>query len=255
MKRLALLIVGEIRTLALHEQVLFFAKLLNYLQSCFDKVDTYLILKMPNKACYAFSKRGQENLSHFFAIIRPRRFTLNTTLLNDQSVMIDTAFMQALENEDTDFQYDFFMRIRPDSFVQTKELKFDQYTENYIYTSYKFDQIANDQVFFANRQTMFAIWIPNRTRYFTITKKNIFQLFVDKRVFKQSFRSWIVRDYDHLDHWNRSFPFIWPYFSQPDYPWSETSERLVIENDNGDLFDFLKKRCECIMESKKNFNL
>lgn len=248
MRRLALLITGEIRTLAFCEQVVFFASFLNHLKTFFDTVDTYLILKMPRQPCYAFSKGGKENLKHFFAIMRPRRFTLNTTVLNDQSAMIDTAFLQALENENAEFQYDTFFRIRPDSFVQIKELNLDLYTKNYMYTSLKYDQIGNDQVFLANRETMIMFWIPNRDRYFSSSNKHeLFRLFVDAQIFRQAFRSWIVRDYGRLDHWNRIFPFP----SHSEYTWLPEIEKLKKDTDEGELFKMLKERCESTMETVK----
>ena len=150
---IALLISGEVRTFVLKEQYLFFKRLIVYLKQFYERIDVFIILKIPdinvgiginNKLIQ--SNVGLKNFKKIIKLLQPKYlycfydFILmrSFTKFNVQLKMIDMCIDKALQYQnENNINYDTFFRIRPDSCFLLNELDIINKQNCSIYTSIK----------------------------------------------------------------------------------------------------------------------
>jgi len=232
---IALLISGNIRTFVLKEQILFFQRLMDYLHLRFHHVHTYIVLKIPieNEFELIKSKSGLVHFQELMEILNPvflycfHDFIYENGFhgFNSQFKMVDMCMVKAMEKQQAEtFTYDIFFRVRPDSCFLISELEIEKKRENKIYTSIKFDSIANDQVFLFNSYVLEHWWIavvqdilsrPMRTDIFP--ENSLFEC--NTEMVHQYFRNWLVRDYDVMHDWNPKEHDLFITNIQDEYIW------------------------------------
>jgi len=280
---IALLISGSVRTFVLKEQILFFQRLMDYLHVRFHHVHTYIVLKIPTETDTEIikSKSGLEHFQELMEILNPiylycfHDFIYENGFhsFNSQFQMVDMCIEKAIEKQLVEtFTYDLFFRVRPDSCFLLSELEIENKRENKIYTSIKFDSIANDQVFLFNANVLEQWWIfvvqdilsrPMRTDIFP--ENSLFES--NTEIVHQCFRNWLVRDYDVLHEWNPKEPDLFMTDIQDEYVWEHLEKyqtllipitqeefmnelREIVEKYNGMIGTFLHFLNE--MDNKRN---
>ena len=177
---IALLISGEVRTFVLKEQYLFFKRLLIHLKQFYERVDVFIILKIPindtnvingtnvNGIHLVQSHVGIRNFKRILKLLQPKYlqcfydFILKKdfTNYNIQLKMIDMCIDSALKYQiDNNIRYDTFFRIRPDSCFLLNELDIINKQNCSIYTSIKSDALANDQIIIINKYVLYSWWV------------------------------------------------------------------------------------------------
>jgi hypothetical protein len=208
---IAVLISGEIRTFIFKEQILFFQRLMYYLNSHFKNVHVYLILKIPNHSPFIKSNQGIENFKEILKILNPiyKYFFYDFdyksiyTKHNSQLKMIDMCIDQAIKQN---IKYDLFFRVRPDSCFLMSELNIHDKNENKIYTSIKFDAIGSDQSFIFNQHVLNNWWIPYVKNIIIkplISPPEYVIYESHANMVQQSFQCWLIRDYTRFESWNK----------------------------------------------------
>ena len=212
-RHIALLISGEVRTFILKEQRIFFKKLIDYLKQYYEIVDSYIVLKIPTEDTHNVfikSAQGLKNFKKIIDILSPKYLycfydfqSNNYNKYNVQLKMIDMCLDKAIQSN---IKYYTFFRIRPDSCCLLQELQIDKKQHNLIYTSVKSDAPANDQIFFFNKYMLHTWWfIYVRPILLTNLKTSpeylIYKYY--KMYINAYFQSWIIRDYNSIDNWDR----------------------------------------------------
>ena len=151
--KLALLISGNIRTFVFNEQICFFKKLIDTLPK---NTDYYILLKIddPRGIKYFQSEQGIINLKKQIEQLKPvycciynKNKNYNYSWFYPQvfqiNFLLETAKKYSLLKN---FNYDYYIRFRPDYFFKNFINDFSELDKNFIYTNQKFDSIGCDQL-------------------------------------------------------------------------------------------------------------
>lgn len=192
--KIALLISGHCRTFVYEEQRIFFEKLIKYLQT-FGHCDTYVMLKTDQMMQ---TQQGINQLEKMIKTLNPvYSIAFKEWNQHDNNCYYSQMRMiRHLVDKATIYNYDYYIRIRPDCIIPNLE---QIQLNNTLCTSRKFDSRGNDQ-FFIMSQKIMKEWflklpiIPMNVspEYYIFTKNT-----------EQNIDSGLVRDYKRIDAWNR----------------------------------------------------
>jgi hypothetical protein len=224
--RIALLISGHCRTFVFEEQRYFFKKFIKDLEKI-GHCDVYLMLKTDE---LMKSNEGINNLKKMIDTIKPvysiafKRWSSN----DDNCYYSQMKMIRFLVDKTkvTNMDYDYYIRIRPDCIIPEpiKAIKTIQQIQSneYIYTSRKFDSKGNDQ-FFIIPQTQMKWFLDLPIIPMSVSPEYyIFNSIETNPIIK----SGLVRDYKKIESWN----FYHCHLNIRNY-WIKNEKFIPISND------------------------
>lgn len=220
--KVALLISGTPRTFVFDEQVKFFNDLKQKIINENNKLDIYLFLKIKDSVNYISSENGLKNLIKQLENLNPLYFKIIYSFgekyennqvpvwckrqYYNQMKPIDILLNVASNNK----KYDWFIRIRPDFYLDLNSYNFDMHTKNkyFIYTTPKDDCKASTDFFiFSNK--MRKIWWDkyisnNLSNKLVNAEYYIFNFINENRIIKQNMIYGLIRKYKKILTWNKN---------------------------------------------------
>jgi len=210
--QVALLISGEPRTCVFKEQITFFEKFINSLINQGHTVDTYIMLRIDeSKNGFIQSNEGLDNFSEFLRVCNPVFLdffsNFNESIYqprySNQIKAIDILIRKALEKK----SYDYIIRIRPDCLLDG-EFDLISLDPKIIYTSIKWDAIANDDFIIISKNMIEKWWIPivrtSLSYVCDVKPDNSISpeyIIYNHMPVKEIITSGLVRDYDKIQSW------------------------------------------------------
>ena len=227
--KVALLISGTPRTFVYNEQVKLFNNLKQKIISENNEVDVYLFLKIKDSAVnYIISKNGLKNLKKQLNNLNPKYFKIiysfgkkyenkNVTQkfkrnYYNQMKPIDNLLNIAVKNK----KYDWFIRFRPDFYLDLKSFNFNMHlkNENLIYTTPKKDCKGSCDFFiFSNKMRIFwwNKYISNDLSNKLVNPEYyIFNFIRKNQIIKEKMIYGLVRRYNKIDTWKNVKKKLYP---------------------------------------------
>lgn len=204
--KIALLISGEPRTIVFNEQICFFKKLISSIVDDGHCVEVYMLFKLRNEPSYICSKEGVLNFIKLLETIHPVSVQFTNDYEEEQRAPRYYSQIKMIDNlleKASRFNYDFFLRMRPDSVIKGK-INFYNCSCDTVYTSNKFDAVGNDQVFLFHRNLFYSWWIPiirptlDETMGPNVTPEYV--IFNNCRIY-QVIESGLVVDFNKIKTW------------------------------------------------------
>lgn len=220
--KIALLISGTPRTFIYNEQVRFFNNLKEKIIRENNEVDIYLFLKIKDSVKFIISKNGLKNLRKQLINLNPKYFKIiysfgdiydNNNIIQkfkrnyySQMKPIDILLNKATKNK----KYDWFIRIRPDFYLDLNSYNFNMVSKNknYIYTTPKKDCKGSCDFFiFSNK--MRKIWwnkyiANNLSNKLVNPEYYIFNFIKKNQIIKEQMIYGLVRRYNTINTWNNN---------------------------------------------------
>jgi len=218
--KVALLISGTPRTFIFNEQVNFFNNLKQKIIAENNEVDIYLFLKIKDSINYIISKNGLKNLRKQLHNLNPKYFKIiysfgdiydNSNVIQkfkrnyyNQMKPIDILLNKATKNK----KYDWFIRIRPDFYLDLKSYNFNMKAKNknFIYTTPKEDCKGSCDFFiFSNimLKNWWKIYISNNLSNKLVNPEYyIFNFIKKNKIIKEKMIYGLVRRYKKIHTWN-----------------------------------------------------
>ena len=242
--KVALLISGTPRTFIFNEQVIFFNNLKKKIIGENNEVDIYLFLKIKDSVNYIISKNGLKNLRKQINNLNPKYLKIiysfgdiydNKNIINpfkrnyyNQMRPIDILLDKASNNK----KYDWYIRIRPDFYLDLTTYNFDLHLKNkyFIYSTPKKDSKGSSDFFiFSNK--MRKIWwnkyiSNNLSNKLVNPEYYIFNFIKKNQIIKEKMIYGLVRRYNTINTWNnngkevlnpRDYWLVKEYFILMDY--------------------------------------
>ena len=221
--KIALLISGTPRTFFFDEQINFFKKLKQKLCSENNSVDVYIFLKLQDVGKYNFfiSKVSISKIIEHYDNLNPVYFEIINNFGNEYknkeldrykrnyySIMKPIDIL--LKKTENIQNYDWFIRIRPDFYLDLSQMKFNfnKKDTNNIYTVEKNKNGGNDQYFIFSR-LLYNIWwkkyLSNNIKNIPKNPEYYIFLFINKNnIITEKITYGIVRNYNSIQSWNNN---------------------------------------------------
>jgi hypothetical protein len=191
--KIALLISGHCRTFVYEEQRIFFERLIKYLQK-FGQCDTYIMLKTDQMMQ---TYQGIHQLEKILKILNPiYSIAFKQWNYHDNDCYYSQMRMIRHLVEKTFENYDYYIRIRPDTVIPYLE---QIQLNTTLRSSRKFDSKGNDQ-FFIMSQKILQEWFL-KLPIIPMKVSPEYYIFNQIQVIR-SIKTGLVRDYKRIESWD-----------------------------------------------------
>lgn len=221
--KIALLISGTPRTFFFDEQINFFKKLKQKLCSENNIVDIYIFLKLQDARNYNFliSKVSITKIIEHYDNLNPVYFKIINNFGNEYKNKEFDRYKRnyynimkpidiLLQKSEKIQRYDWFIRIRPDFYLDLSQMNFNFHKKNvnHIYTLIKNKNTGND-LYFVFSRLLYKLWwkkhLRNNIQNIAKNPEYYIYKFINKNnIIKEEITYGLVRDYNYIETWDNN---------------------------------------------------